>query len=78
MEVQERDCDCQDGAEGFGKKGYGVSCLNVCACVHAQGVCAQPSPSPPMSHSGARAAALWLTLSGEISVKEGQALMANR
>lgn len=43
VEAEERDCDCQDGAEGFGKKGCGVSCLCVCT----RWVCtALPQPPP--------------------------------
>lgn len=77
VEAEERDCDSQDGAEGFGKKGCGVSCLNVCVCMPRVGV-HSPPPAPTMSHSGARAAGLWLALTGERLMKEGQALMANR
>lgn len=76
VETEERDCDCQDEAEGFGKKGYGVSCWGVCVCMHRVGVHRLP-PVPTMSLPGARAG-LWLAPSGEGSVKEGQALMANR
>lgn len=81
VEAEERDCDCQDEAERFGKKGCGVSCWSVCVCmcvcVQRMGVHSPPS-APSVALPGARAAGLWLTLSGERLMKEGQALMASR